>query len=198
MVYGHGAWGLSPSQYIQEALSNYKSYIQENLYINVISTELVPHRLSVRARHVAWATAWACFILSVLYGDVQMDDWAKQSRYIRSSSMSSSHMVLPRQEHLEVALYVMPYLSLHPNFRLWIEPVYPNVDSTQFPVCDWSEFYSHNEEHILLNLPEAIEKVVNPWIIIKSEHEGAQQTNRLHTGFLSLYALVLLTTKMSQ
>ena len=91
-------------------------------------------------------------------------------------SMLSSHMALPRQGHLEAALHVMSYLLLHHNSCLCMDPMYPVIDSTQFPICDWSEFYGEVEEPIPPNAPEAIGKVVDLRMFVDSDHAGDQRT----------------------
>ncbi|KAL7472588.1 hypothetical protein ACHAXS_013574 [Conticribra weissflogii] len=98
--------------------------------------------------------------------------------------MLSSHMALPHQGHLEAALHIMSYLSLHHNSRLCMDPTYPVIDSTQFPVCDWSEFYGEVEEPIPPNAPEAIGKVVDLRMFVDSDHAGDQRTRRSRSGFL--------------
>ncbi len=69
-------------------------------------------------------------------------------------SMLSPHMVLPQQGHLEAVLHEMSYLLLHHNLHLCMDPMYPAIDSTQFPIFDWSEFHSEVKEPILPNVPE--------------------------------------------
>ncbi len=65
-----------------------------------------------------------------------------------------------------------------------MDPMYPEIDSTQFPVCDWSEFYSEVEEPIPPNVPKAIGKVVDLRMFVDSDHAGDQHTRRSHSGFL--------------
>ncbi len=50
--------------------------------------------------------------------------------------MSSSHMALPCQGHLEVALHVIWYASIHYNLRSFMDPMYLDINATQFPVSD--------------------------------------------------------------
>ncbi len=99
-------------------------------------------------------------------------------------SMLSPHMALLRQGHLEAALHVMLYLSLHPNSCLCMDPTYPEIDDTQFPICDWSKFYGEVEEPIPPNAPEAIGKVVDLRMFVDSDHAGDQCTPRSCSGFL--------------
>ncbi len=64
-------------------------------------------------------------------------------------------MALPHQEHFEAVFNVMLYLSLHHNSHLCINPKNPMIDSTQFPMCDWREYYGEVEEPIPPNTLEA-------------------------------------------
>ncbi len=98
--------------------------------------------------------------------------------------MLSSHMALLLQGHFEAALHVMSYLSLHHNSQLCMDPTYPAINSTQFPICDWSEFYGEVEEPIPPNAPEAIGKVVDLCMLVDSDHAGDQCTWRSCSGFL--------------
>ncbi len=99
-------------------------------------------------------------------------------------SMLLLHVALPQQGHLQEGLRVMSYLSLHHNLHLCMDPTHPTIDSTQFPICDWSEFYSKIEEPIPTNAPDAIGKVVDHCIFVNSDHASNQHTHRLHSGFL--------------
>ncbi|KAL7447662.1 hypothetical protein ACHAXS_000050 [Conticribra weissflogii] len=65
-----------------------------------------------------------------------------------------------------------------------MDPTYPEIDSTQFPVCDWSEFYGEVEEPIPPNEPEAIGKVVDLRMFVNSDLAGDQRTWRSCSEFL--------------
>ncbi len=78
----------------------------------------------------------------------------------------------------------MLYLSLHHNSCLCMDPTYPVIDSKQFPICDWKEFYGEVEEPIPFNTPEVIGKVVDPCMFVNSDHVGDQHTQRSCSGIL--------------
>ncbi len=59
-----------------------------------------------------------------------------------------------------------------------MDPLYPVIDSTQSPICDWYEFYSEFEEPIPPNAPEAIGKVVDLHMFVDSDHAGDQRSWR--------------------
>ncbi len=79
-----------------------------------------------------------------------------------------------------------------------MDPKYPDIDSTQFPICDWSEFYGEIEEPIPPNASEAIGKVVDLCMFVNSDHAGDQRMWRSHSGFLKYlnYALVSWYSKL--
>ncbi len=60
---------------------------------------------------------------------------------------------------------------------------------TQFPICDWSEFYGEVEEHIPPSAPEAIGKVVYLHIFVDSDQTG----DNIHEGLTvdSSYIIIL-------
>ncbi|KAL7458099.1 hypothetical protein ACHAXS_000416 [Conticribra weissflogii] len=65
-----------------------------------------------------------------------------------------------------------------------MDPTYPALDSTQFPICDWSEFYGEVEETIPPNAPKPIGKVVDLCMFVDSDHAGDQCTQRSCSRFL--------------
>ncbi len=83
-----------------------------------------------------------------------------------------SQMVLSCQRHLETALHVMFLLIMYNNSSLCMDPTCPDLDRTQFLVCDWSEFYGEAEEPILPYAPDAMVKVKDLHMFVDSYHAG--------------------------
>ena len=75
-------------------------------------------------------------------------------------SMLSSYLALPREGHLEAALYIMGYLKQKHNSRLIFDPTYPLIDERDFPKYDWTEFYGDISEAIPHDMPEPLGKEV--------------------------------------
>jgi hypothetical protein len=72
-------------------------------------------------------------------------------------SMTSSHLALPRQGHLEQLLHVFAYLKKHHNAELILDPSDPVVDEASFDQKDWtSSEFSHiqGKEELPGNMPE--------------------------------------------
>ncbi len=65
-----------------------------------------------------------------------------------------------------------------------MDPTFPIIDSTQFQVCDWREFYSDVEEPISSDVPQSIGIVVDLHLFVDSDHAGDQHTQRSCTCFL--------------
>ncbi len=107
--------------------------------------------------------------------------------------MLSTHMELPHQAHLEAAFHMMTYLSLHHNSHLCMDPTYPAIDSTQIPICDWSEFYGEVKEPIPPKAPKAIDKVVDLCMLINSDHAGDQCTHMSCSGFVIYFNTALIS-----
>ncbi len=72
----------------------------------------------------------------------------------------SSHIALPQQEHLFVALKIMSYFAIYHNFQLCIDPTL-KINSNQFPLCALIDYYSKVEEPIQSSAPETQWKAVD-------------------------------------
>ncbi len=173
---GVWAWDLSPSKYVQEAICNCKKYIGGNLLKVYKLTRLAPNPFPTDYRPELdtmpkLPPEHASYYQSLIGIFRWMIELGRVDNYTEVSLLSL-HMALLHQGHLEATLHVMSYLSLHHNSWLCMDPTYPAIDSTQFPVCDWSEFYGEVEEQIPPNAPEAIGKVVNLRMFVDSDHAG--------------------------
>ncbi len=65
-----------------------------------------------------------------------------------------------------------------------MDTTYPNIDSTQFSVYNWSEFNCNVEEPIQPNAPEATGKVMDLHMFIDGDHAGDQFTQKCFVCFL--------------
>ncbi len=54
-----------------------------------------------------------------------------------------------------------------------MDPIYPKIDSSQFPVLDWIGFYGDVEEDIHPIASGVIGKVVDLCMFVSSDHAGA-------------------------
>ena len=71
----------------------------------------------------------------------------------------SSHVVLPKEGHLDAAVNVITHVCQRYSSSLVYNPSYPEIDHIVFKKCDWSEFYRDSKEAILMNTPESHKQV---------------------------------------
>jgi hypothetical protein len=97
-------------------------------------------------------------------------------------SLLSSHLALPREGHLTMALHIMGYLRCKHNTCLVFDPPYPTIDLSLFPTYDWSEFYGDVREALPPNMPEPLGKDVDVRMMCDSDHAGEKRTRTLQHG----------------
>ncbi len=107
-------------------------------------------------------------------------------------SLLSSHLVYPREGHLETALHIMSYRSQKHNTRLIFDSTYPKTDMGQFPQYNWTKFYGNLEEAIPVDMPEPLGKDVDVRMMCDSDHAGDKRTRRSCTGFLIFCNMALI------
>ena len=141
---GVEAWALSPSKYVQDAISNVKAYITKHLlgYKMVkkatapfprdyhpecdISKELLPEMASFYSSQVG-ILRWM-----VELGRVDI---------LTEVSLLSSHLAMPREGHLDALLHLYVYLGCKHNSRMAFDPTYPRINQEDFQTCDWKGLY---------------------------------------------------------
>ena len=77
---------------------------------------------------------------------------------------------MPRQGHLEVALYIMSYLKLRHNSRLVFDPSYLDKDHCNFWEVDWMDFYEGAFDAIPHNVPLPRGKEIDLPMCVDSNH----------------------------
>ena len=60
---------------------------------------------------------------------------------------------MPKQGHVDAALYIIGYLKLRHNSRLAFDPSYPTMNHSNFWDCDWTDFFEGAVEAIPPNAP---------------------------------------------
>jgi hypothetical protein len=62
--------------------------------------------------------------------------------------MLASHLVCPRQEHLEAVYLIFAYRDKKHDPLMVFDLTYPKIDMSAFKECYWKELYSEAEEPI--------------------------------------------------
>ena len=59
---------------------------------------------------------------------------------ITEVSELASHMIMPREGHLEAVFHLFNHLEKKHNARIVFDPSYPEIDRSAFKECDWKSF----------------------------------------------------------
>ena len=90
----------------------------------------------------------------------------------------------PRAGHLAQAFHVFAYLKHHKKSSLVFDWTEPELDLSQFAICDWKEFYPGAAESIPTNMPEPRGRSVTMTCFVDADHAGCLLTRRSHSGVL--------------
>jgi hypothetical protein len=99
-------------------------------------------------------------------------------------TMLSSHLMAPRQGHLEQCFHIFAYLDCHENSTLVFDARYREVDESRFNSSDWSSFYPDATEAIPNNIPAPRGKPVEVSCYCDADHAGCRVTRRSHSGII--------------
>jgi hypothetical protein len=103
---------------------------------------------------------------------------------ITEVSMLSTHLCLPRKDHLEDVFHVFAYLGINHNARVVFDPTHPAVDMGTFIKTDWKSMYGDVKEMIPSDAHVPRGKEVDLRLFVDSDHAGEQFTRRSRTGFV--------------
>lgn len=184
---GVHAWAMSPSKYIQSAVLNVKEY-HRRMYptrtwskrtsgpfpLNYYPELDVTPELDVQAANF-YQTQIGVLRWCVELGRIDI---------ITEVSELASHLVMPREGHLEAVFHLFNYLEKRHNARVVFDPTYPTIDMSVFKECDWKAMYGNVKEAIPPNAPEPRGKDVDLRMYVDSDHAGDKRLRRSRTGFL--------------
>jgi hypothetical protein len=99
-------------------------------------------------------------------------------------SMLASHNAMPREGHLEALYQIFAFLKKHPVSQVRFDPNEADFKSSDFPDCDWTDFYGDVKEVLPPNMPEPLGKPVTMTAFVDADHAGNLATRRSQTGIL--------------
>jgi hypothetical protein len=181
------AWGMSSSKYIQAAVNNVKDYVAKTR---------PGQKLATRSSGPFPANYVPEIDTSPELGDADASFYQSQIGVLRwivelgridiitEVSTLSSHVVMPRQGHLEALFHLFAYLGRKHNARIVFDPTYPDIDMTVFKECDWKNFYGEVTEAKPPNAPPSRGKDVDLRMYVDSDFANDQKTRRSRSGFL--------------
>ena len=102
--------------------------------------------------------------------------------------MLSSHLALPRIDHLDAVFHIFAYLKKKHNSEMVYAPTEVEFDSAAFPKEDWRYLiYGDKDlkEVLHRNMPRPLRgKSMIMLVFLDSDHAGDQVTRRSRTGFI--------------
>ena len=191
---GVKAWGQSSSHYVLNAVKNLEEWMKErNLKLPKkantpmqtsyrpeldVSKELDPELANYYQSQIG-VLRW---IIEIGRLDITTE-----------VSMLASHMVMPREGHLEAVFRIFAYLKKKHNARLIYDPTYPEIEVTDFKGNeDWSAFYGDVKEAIPPNAPPPRGKGVVLRTFVDADHAGNLLTRRSRTGYIQMINMSII------
>ena len=101
---------------------------------------------------------------------------------------------MPREGHLDALFLIFAYLKVKHNSRMVFDPSYPEIDKSDFKICDWKNFYGNAKKAIPTDVPEARGKEIEIRLYVDSDHAGEQWTRRSRTGYIIFLNMAPIST----
>jgi hypothetical protein len=136
MSNGVNAWGMSPTKYIKEAVSNCEKHLKANYDGRyVLTTQAANPFVMGYEPELDKAPALdpdrASYFQSIM-GVMQWMCKIKRIDIATEVLLLSLHLAYPWEGHLDSALHVMGYLRLKYDYQLIFDPTYPLIDDSTF------------------------------------------------------------------
>jgi len=182
---GQQCWGVSASQYVQEAVKNVAQAAKELNGFSLPKQAINPYPTGYEAESDV-SPELTPELASFYQSQIGVLRWIVELGrvdIITEVSNLASQLALPRQGHLEAVLHIYSYLRDKHNARLALDPTYPKINRDDFMGCDWKQSYGEVEEAIPPNMPPPRGKEVDLRMYVDSDHAGEKKTRRSRTGF---------------
>ena len=180
------AWNFSSSQYVQEAVSNVKKFLQyldgSILFMKIndpLSNGYRPELYSSPELDGSDGVYYQSFI-GILRWMVKLG----RIDICCEVSMMSSQLSLPREGHLDQVFHTFMYLKKHHNSDLVFEPSYPDVNIDTFPKHDRTKLYGDVKEAMPPDMSEPLGKVLVMRCFVNDDHAGEKLKRRSRSVFI--------------
>jgi hypothetical protein len=147
---------MSSSKYIQAAVRNIKDYLEKSHPGQKLATRASGPFPANYIPEIDTSPELGDEDASFYQLQIGVLQWIVELGHIdiiTEVSTLSSHVVMPRQGHLEALFHLFGYLGKKHNARIVFDPSYSEIDMTVFKECDWKHFYGDVKEAIPLNAP---------------------------------------------
>ena len=186
---GAKAWAFSPSQYVQAAVKNVKSFLDGQERYRMPCKADTPMKTSYRPELDITPeldpikASYYMSLIGILRWIVELG----RVDICLEVSMMSSHMAMPREGHLEQLFHIFSYLSKYHNTELVFDPSDPVIDESKYQRRDWtsSEFgHLQGKRTFPPNAPAPRGLGFTIRAKVDADHGADTVTRRSRTGFL--------------
>jgi hypothetical protein len=178
-------WSMSTRTYIKRAVTKMKrtlSEVAQRLKTNVTTLIADKYRAELDATPELDSERTTYFqgLIVVLRWIVELG----QLDIMVAVAMLSSHLMAPRQGHLEQCFHIFAYLDTHENSTIVFNSSYCTIDDSRLNVSDWSQLYPSAAEAIPPNIPRPLGLPVVVTCYCDADHAGFRVTQRSHSGIV--------------
>ena len=187
MENGVEAWAASPSKYVQEAVRNIEKYMMDNLEGRKLGKKASAPFPAGYDILLDTTPTLGPVLASFYQSQVGILRWIVELGrvdIVTEASLLASQLALPREGHLEAVFHLFLYLRNKHNSCMAFDPTYPEIDMSDFKVCDWENFYTGAKEALPPNAPQPQGKEVDLRLFVDSDHAGDKLTRRSRSGYL--------------
>jgi hypothetical protein len=135
---------MSSSKYIQAAVQNVKDYVEKTCRGHKSATQATGLFPAGYVPELDMSPKLNKKDGSFLQSQIGVVRWIVelgQVDIITEVLTLLSHIVLPREGHLEALFHLFAYLDKKHNAQIVFDPTYPKIDMRVFKECDWKHFY---------------------------------------------------------
>ena len=186
---GVNAWAFSSSQYVQAAVKNVESYLDEQDKWKLPSKAETPLTTSYRPEldvTPVLTPIYASYYMSLI-GILRWMVELGRVDICLEVSMMSSHMVMPREGQLVELFHIFAHLKKYHNTEMVFDPSDPVIDEAKYQLQDWasSEFgHLQGKRRLPPNMPQPRGFGFIIRAKVDADHASDTVTRRSRTGFL--------------
>ena len=181
-------WGISSVDYVKAAIKTLREALKNKPHLKWPSRVLTPMVLNY-APELDASPELGIEGIQFYQELIGMLCWATElgrTDILLETSLLSQYQASPRQGHLEQALHIFAYMDKKPKTSLYMDPLLPNVDYSNFKANkeDFKEYYRDADEELPHRMPKPRGRPVVTTGFVDASHAANKKNRRSHTGYL--------------
>jgi hypothetical protein len=185
VIGGRECWAMTSAQYVKAAIANVEAFLNASGQ-RLPSKATTPMQANYRPE---LDTSAELNLEGMRYYQelIGVFRWAIELGgidIILEVSMLFTHLVLPREGHLQQVYHIVAFLKNKPKRMIAFDPQHPDIDESRFVKCDWHDFYRGAKEPIPGDAPEPCGNIVSTHCFVDADHAGNRVTRCSQSGIL--------------